>query len=123
MDWVASWFKDEPATETETEDYDPDSAPAPTSPTMDPEIADTHFGIGAEAERTGEVQYADMPENGDDETTEYDGVDYGEDYTEPQFDIADAEEMIYIDPMDQPDVDPVEHDAASEGELDDAFME
>lgn len=52
---------------------------------------------------------------------QYDGVDYGEDYTEPQFDIADAEELIYIDALDQPDVDPTEHDAA-EGDVGDAML-
>ncbi len=90
---------------------------------MDPEIADTHFGIGVEAKRTGEIQYADMPEDGDGEAAEYDGVDYGEEYTEPQFDIADAEEMIYIDAMDGPDVDPLEDDSASAADLSEAAME
>ncbi len=126
IDWVVSWFEDDEVDDGAgtTEDRGPDSAPAPKSPTLDPEIADTHFGIGVEAERNSEIQYADMPGSGDDETTEYDGVDYGDNHTEPNFDIREAEELIYIDVFDQPDVDPSEHDDGAEsGNLDDAMLE
>ncbi len=65
-----------------------------------------------------------MPGSGDDETTEYDCVDYGDNHTEPNFDIREAEELIYIDVFDQPDVDPSEHDDGAEsGNLDDAMLE
>lgn len=125
FDWIASFFEDDEVevTETPTGDYDPDSAPTPRSPTVDTEIADTHFGLGVEAERTSEVQFADMPEDGDDDNASYDGVDHGDEYTEPQLDIAEAEELIYVDVMDQPDVDPAEHGASADLGLEDAVLE
>jgi len=103
------------------EDRDPDSAPAPESPMMDPEFANTYFRIGMEAERGSEIQYADMPGTGEDQAADYDGIDYGELYVEPDFNLAEAEAMLTGDPFTQPDVDPIEHQDA-EG-IDEMTME
>lgn len=113
-DWIASWFAEEEVPSTDpapTEDRNPDSVPAPKSPTHDDDIGTEYFGIGAEADKGAEIQFTDMPEDDDGEAADYDGIDYGENHVEPDFDIAEAEEMIFIDPMDQPDVDPSDHDS------------
>lgn len=120
LDWVASLFGGEDHTTTEpapTEDRDPDSEPAPKSPTHDDNIGTEYFGIGAAADKGSEVQYADMPEDDDSGDSDYDGIDYGENHVEPDFDIAEAEEMIFIDPMDQPDVDPSDQDSDEAAEM------
>lgn len=99
------------------EDYDPDGAPLPKSPTHDPEIGDDYHDIQVEAERNSEVQFADMPDSGSGQPADYDGVDYGQHHVEPDFDLTEAEAMLTGDPLDQPDVDPVEHDEPAQFDL------
>lgn len=100
-----------------TEDYDPDSAPAPKNPSLDPDVGERYHAIGVEAERNSEVQFADTPESGSDGSGDYDGVDYGQHHVEPDFDLDDAEAVLSLDPLDQPDVDPIEHGGAADFDL------
>ncbi|MGI9613558.1 MAG: hypothetical protein ACR2QO_11645 [Acidimicrobiales bacterium] len=94
----------------DADDYDPESGgPVYKSPSMDPEVGDTYFGIGQDAAAGSEVQYADTPESGEGDALEYDGIDYGQEYSDPDLDRHEAEAMAALDPLSSPDVDPIEH--------------
>ena len=126
----------EPATDDGTgDDLDveiEEPAPAPDDTDADPDginpdnveidFSDPEWQIKASADANDDIQYADHPgtDAGSGAGTDYDGVDYGEEFAQPDDIPADAVDSVWEDPTIDPHDDPYASDLGIVDDAEDA---
>jgi hypothetical protein len=102
--------EDDTTTPAPTEDYAPD---APGRGPADIDLNDPEYRTDV-GRRDGDIDWGEGAGFEEESTTtEYDGIDHGDEYREPDLDVHVVDQILTADPFTQPDVDPIEHSDTS----------